>query len=107
MLSICFPSSVLEDFKALNCFSVCFSNAFTKEGYVNLACSIICLRLGCIFSPIQYSYLTILSYDKSDVFAVSLLTLNCGFASLILSSIAVISFYVLSNRLFLKCKGLS
>ena len=49
-------------------YKIIFPNfAFPKEEYVNLACSIICLRLGCIFSPIQYSYLPILSYDKSDI----------------------------------------
>ena len=31
----------------------------------------------------------------------------CSFSSLILSSIAMISFYILSKRFFLKCKGLS
>ena len=41
------------------------------------------------------------------IFAVSLLILYCSFLSLILSSIAMISFYILSKRFFLKRKGLS
>ena len=32
----------LRYFKASVCFSVCFSKAFPKGDYVNLACSIIC-----------------------------------------------------------------
>ena len=41
------------------------------------------------------------------IFAVSLLILYCSFLSLILSSIAMISFYILPKRFFLKRKGLS
>ena len=45
--SICFnPPFLLEksrDFIAPTCFSVCFSKAFHKREYANLACSVICL----------------------------------------------------------------
>ena len=47
ILSICFNSSSLlkmsQDIIALTCFTVCFSKAFPKGEYANLACSIICL----------------------------------------------------------------
>ena len=43
-----------RDFKLSTCFSVCFSKAFPKEEYVNLACSFICLRLkGNVSSPVS------------------------------------------------------
>ena len=51
--------------------------------------------------------LSIFPDDNADIFAASMLILNCSFLSLILSSIVMISFYFLSERLFLKCKGLS
>ena len=41
------------------------------------------------------------------IFLASLLILCCSFLSSILSSIVMISFYILSKRLFLKGKGLS
>ena len=45
--------------------------------------------------------------DNADIFAISQVISYCSFLSLILSSIIMISFYILSKRLFLKHKGLS
>ena len=45
--------------------------------------------------------------DNADIFAASLLISYCGFLSLILSSVFVISFYILSRKFFLKHKRLS
>ena len=58
-------------------------------------------------SPVRYSYLSIFPDDKADVLATSLLISHCSFSSLILSSIVMVSFHILSERFFLKCKGLS
>ena len=44
---------------------------------------------------------------NGDIFAASLLISNCSFSSLILSAIVMISFYILSKRLLLICKGLT
>ena len=97
-----------RDFKAPSCFPVCFSKAFLKGEYLNLAFSIICLRLeGNISSPVRYSYSSILSDDNADTSAVSLLISYYIFSSLILSSILKISSYILSKILFLERKALS
>ena len=62
---------------------------------------------GSISSPVWYSYLAIFPNDSADIFAASLLIWYCNFSPLILLSIAVISFYILSQRFFLKREGLS
>ena len=49
----------------------------------------------------------VLPYDSADIFADSLLISYCSFSFLILSSIAIISFYIFSKRFFLKLKGAS
>ena len=86
----------------------CFSRAFPKEEYTNLACSIICLLLeGNTSSPVRYSYLSVFPEDNVNIFAASLLISHCNFSSLILSLIAMISFYILSKRFFLKRQRLS
>ena len=54
-----------------------------------------------------YSYLPILSDDHDNIFAASLLISYWSYSSLILSSIAMISFYILSKRYLLKHEGLS
>ena len=46
-------------------------------------------------------------YDKADIFDAFLLISYCNCSSLILSSIVMISFYIISERFFLKCKRLS
>ena len=83
---------------------MCFSKAFPKGEYENLACSVIYLLLeGNISSPVRYSYLSIFPEDNADIFAASLLILYYNFSSLMLSSIIVFSsFYILSERFFLK-----
>ena len=58
-------------------------------------------------SPVTYSYLSILLDNKVHVFAASLSQSYCSFATVILSSIVMINFYILTKRLFLKRKGLS
>ena len=45
--------------------------------------------------------------DNIGIFAASQLILYCSFSSLILSSVIMISFYILSKRLFLKRAELS
>ena len=45
--------------------------------------------------------------DNTDIFAAPHLVSYYCLSSLILPSIVMISFYILSKRLFLKCKGLS
>ena len=82
----------------------CFSNRENS----NLACSIICLWLeGNISSPVTYSYLSTFPCDNADIFAASLLISYCSFSPLILSSIVMIGFYILSKRFFMKREGLS
>ena len=96
-----------RNFIAPICFSVYFLKAFPKGEYANLACSIICLWLEVnISSLVRYSYLSIFRDHHADIFDVSLLISYCGFSSLILSLIVMISFYVLSKRFFLKLKEL-
>ena len=60
-----------------------------------------------ISSPVRYSCISILSDDNVNIFSASLLISCCSFSSLILSSIVMISFYILSKRFFLKREGLS
>ena len=66
---------------------------------------------GSISLSVRYSYLSILPYDKVDTFAASLLISYSNFSSPILSSVVMISFYILSERknirFFLKRKVLS
>ena len=79
-----------------------------KGEYVNLAWSIICLSLEDNISlPMRYSYLSIFPDHNADIFYSSLLVSYCSFSSIILSSIVMISFYILSKRFFLKHEGLS
>ena len=81
IFSICF--SMLEgsrDFIASICVSVCFSKAFPKGKYANLAYSIIFLWLkGTISSPARNSDLLIFPVDQADIFAASLLIWYCSF----------------------------
>ena len=49
--------------------------------------------------------LSILPDNEADIFAASLLILWCNFSFLVLSSIVLISFYILSTKFFLKRKG--
>ena len=45
--------------------------------------------------------------DNADIFLASLLISHCSFSFLILSSIGMVSFYILTKRFFLKLEGLS
>ena len=101
---------------AFVCFSsaslivvICFWKAFPEGEWVNLGCSIIWLwspvRYCNVSSPVRYSYLSNLPDDNADI-AVSLLIFYCNFSSVILSSIVITIFYILSKRC-LKHKGLS
>ena len=112
ILSICFNSSFLflerfKDFKASTFFYVCLFKSFPNGEYANLACSIIWLRLEGNSSPVRYSYLLIFPDDNADIFAASLLIFYWRFLSLTVSSVVMISFYILSKRFFLKHKRLS
>ena len=79
-----------------------------KGEYVNLAWSIICLSLEDNISlPMRYSYLSIFPDHNADIFYSSLLVSYCSFSSIILSSIVMISFYILSKTFFPKRKRLS
>ena len=92
---------------SFNCFFF-VSKSFPKGEYANLACYFICLRLeGNISLPVRYSYLSIFSDDNADIFAASLLLSYCSFLSLILSSVVMIRFFILSVGFVLKRKGLS
>ena len=85
-----------------------FSKAFPNVEYENLPFSIICLWLeGNISSPVIYSYLSIFPDDNADTFAAFLLMLYYSFSSLIVSSVVMISFYILSKRFFLRRERLS
>ena len=55
----------------------------------------------------QYQFFNQFADDNAAIFSASLLISYCSFSSLILSSIVMISFYILSTRVFLKRKGLS
>ena len=86
---------------------VCFSKAFTNGEYVNLDYSITLLWFeGSISLTVRNSYLSIFPDNNADIFVASMLISYCNFPSLILSSIVMIGFYI-SERLFLKRKGLS
>ena len=57
-----------------------------------------------ISSPVRCLYLLILADDNVDIFATSWLMSCCSFSFVTLSSIAILSFYILSKRLRLKDK---
>ena len=106
----CFPRSSI----AFICFLplssivfICFPEAFTKGEYLHLGFSISLLWSDDnISSPVRYPYLSIFPDHNADIFVASLLMSYCSFWSLILLSIALISFYILSERFFLKRKRL-
>ena len=75
-----------------------FSKAFSKVSFF--------LAEGSISSPVRHSYLSIFPDDGADIFAAFLLISCCNFSSLILSSIVMISSYVISEVFFLKCERL-
>ena len=96
--------------KASTCFFpcssivfICFSNALLRGEYVNFASFVVLLWSdGNISSAVRYSYLSILPEDNANIFVASLLTSYCSFSSLILLSIVIIKFYIVSKRFFLK-----
>ena len=57
--------------------------------------------------PVKNSCLSILPEDNADIFVASLLIFYFIFSSLMLSSIVMISFYILPKRFFLKHEELS
>ena len=74
---------------------------FSKGKNANLGCSIICRQLEDNISS------TVCKFDDNvDILAVSLLISNYTFSSQILSSIAIISFYILYKIFVLKHKQL-
>ena len=95
-------------FPCSSIFFICFLNVLPSGEYVNLVCSVILpWSDGNIFSPLKYSYLSILPEDNADIFAASLLMSYGSFSSSRLSSIVMINFYILPKRLFLKREELS
>ena len=54
-----------------------------------------------------YYIFSIFPDNNADILPASLLTLHCSFPCPILSSIVMVSFYILSKRFFLKYKGKS
>ena len=64
---------MVKDFKALTCLFVCFSKAFLRGEYVNVAaCSIILLcSVGNISSPVRYLYISILPDDNAYISTIS------------------------------------
>ena len=83
----CFPCFSIASAGFSPLFStvcICFSKAFAKGEYVNLAFSITLLwSAGKIFSPVRYSYLSIFPDDSADFYAASLLISCCNFSYLI------------------------
>ena len=80
-------------------FSLLFNSIFNRLSLI--VYSIILLwSEDKISSPVRYSYLPILPDDNGDIFYASLLIYLQSYYQLI-------SFYILSNRLFLKGKELS
>ena len=62
---------------------------------------------GNIFSPVRNLHISVLPDDNANIVAASLLIFYCNFSSLILSSIVIITFQILSKRFFLKREELS
>ena len=86
---------------------VWFSKAFPKEENENLASSLTPLWLGgSISSSVRNSYLSVFQDNNGQIFVASLLISYCGSYSLILSSVVMINFFVLSKRFFIKRQGL-
>ena len=86
---------------------VCFLDAFPIVEYINSACFVIWIwSEGNISSPIRYSHLSILPDNNADSFAASLL-MCYSVSSLIFSSTDMETFYMVSKRWCLECKGLS
>ena len=82
---------------------VCFSNVLRRGKNVSLASYIFLLWSDDnISSPVRNSYLSIFPDDQADVFAASILISYCNFSSLILLSVVVINFYIVSKRFFRK-----
>ena len=109
-LSSCFPCYLVVFIWFFPWFSIFFFffKAFPKGKWLNLSCFIALLWSGAnISSHSKYSYLSLFADDNADTFAASSLIFYCNFSSLILTSIVVISFYVLSKIFFPKRKGLS
>ena len=59
-----------------------------------------------MFYYLRYSDLPILPDDNSNIFAAFHLISYCSCSSLILSSVVMISFYIIFKKLFSKRKGL-
>ena len=113
-LTSCFPCSSSALQVLLFVFSpgssivfICFSNALPREEYVNLACSITLCSDGDISSPLRYSNLPIFLDCNADIFADSLLISYCNLSSVVLLSIIMVRFCILSKTFFLKRKDLS
>ena len=95
-------------FPDLQLFLFFFSNTLPKGEYVNWACSIILIWSDWNISlPVRNSYLPVLPVDNGYIFAASVLISYCSFSSLILSSIVMINFNVLTKRFFPKHEELS
>ena len=78
-----------------------------REEYANLACSITSFWLQVSISSSVYFYFFISRENNADIFAAYQLISYCSLSSLILLPIAMVSFYILSERFFLKRKDLS
>ena len=105
---LCFEVSLFVFLPCSSAAFVCFWKYFPNGKSLNLACSIICIWLeGNVSSPVGYSYLIVFPDDNADIFAASQLMSCYNFSSLILSSIVMITCYILCKRFFLKHKGLS
>ena len=81
----------------------CFTN--TSIGKLILFCDLTLIRRS-YFLRERYSYLSVLPDNNAEIFTVSLLIFYCCFSSPTLSPVARISFYILSERFFLKHKEL-
>ena len=106
---ICFTFSFIARIWFFPWFSIaffCFWKHFLKGEYIILlALLFVFLLKGNTSSPVRYSYLLILLYDKAEIFAASLLISYCSVSSLIWSPIVMMLLYIYCKIFFLKFKG--
>ena len=105
-LTNCFPYCLIAAICFLSWYSivsVCFFKAFLREEYVNLAYFTSLLWSDSNASlPLRYSYLSIFPDQNADTFAAFLLMAYCSFSSLILPSVAMVSFHIFLKGSFWK-----
>ena len=90
-----------------NLWSICLGFNILRS-FPNLDCSVtVFWSEGNICYLVRYSYLWIFPENNADIFAAAPLRSHSNISTLIVSSIAMISFYTLSEKFSLKLKELS